>query len=26
VEELGVEADKTSNNLEGLLNFVLGPS
>jgi len=26
VEELGVEADKTSDNLEGLLNFVLGPS
>ncbi|MBI3530403.1 MAG: haloacid dehalogenase type II [Betaproteobacteria bacterium] len=26
MEELGIEADKTSNNLEGLLNFVLGPS
>ena len=25
VEELGVEADRTSNNLEGLLNFVLDP-
>jgi 2-haloacid dehalogenase len=24
VEELGIEADETSNNLEGLLNFVLG--
>jgi 2-haloacid dehalogenase len=26
VEELGIEADKTSNNLEGLLKFVLGQS
>lgn len=25
VEELGIAADRTSNNLEGLLNFVLGP-
>lgn len=24
VEELGIEADKTSNNMEGLLDFVLG--
>src|SRR5437764_12987030 len=25
VEELGLEADRTSNNLEGLLKLVLGP-
>jgi 2-haloacid dehalogenase len=24
VEELGIEADKTSNNMNGLLNFLLG--